>query len=179
MLQILVPGRDFFDEKTGCFGLTHDTTLQLEHSLLSISKWEARWHKPYLSDEPKTREECVDYIRCMTINSGVDPMIYNLLDDAFFRKVNDYIDEPMTATWFGKDDKPKTNPGVVTAEIIYYWMISMNIPFECQKWHINRLMTLIRVCGEKNAPKKKMSKEDLYAHHRKLNALHKSKHKGR
>lgn len=122
---------------------------------MSLSKWEARWEKPFLDNVPKTREQRLDYVRCMTITPNVDPAAYYGLTAENMEEINRYIDASMTATWFsGKE--PRTPTGnVVTAEIIYYWMIALNIPFECQKWHLNRLMTLIRVCNIKNTPPKK------------------------
>ena len=148
-------------------------TIQLEHSLVSLSKWESKWHKPFLSKVEKTAEETEDYIKCMTITQNVDPDIYKHLSSANIRSVNEYIKDPMTATWFSEDKtKPKgRNSGEqVTAEIIYYWMVTLNIPLECQKWHLNRLLTLIRVCNIKNQPPKKMSKKEVMARQAALNA---------
>lgn len=148
-------------------------TIQLEHSLVSLSKWESKWHKPFLSKVEKTAEETEDYIKCMTITQNVDPEIYKHLSSENIRSVNKYIKDPMTATWFSEDKtKPKgRNSGEqVTAEIIYYWMVTLNIPLECQKWHLNRLLTLIRVCNIKNQPPKKMSKKEVMARQAALNA---------
>lgn len=148
-------------------------TIQLEHSLVSLSKWESKWHKPFLSKVEKTAEETEDYIKCMTITQNVDPEIYKHLSSENIRSVNEYIKDPMTATWFSEDKtKPKgRNSGEqVTAEIIYYWMVTLNIPLECQKWHLNRLLTLIRVCNIKNQPPKKMSKKEVMARQAALNA---------
>lgn len=155
MLQITVPGFECFDERTNMFSYVKDTTLQLEHSLLSLSKWEQKWKKPFLGKTPKTIEECIDYVRCMTITSNVDPLVYKGLTTSNFELVNQYIEDPMTATWFNEEDNKQFNQNVVTAEIIYYWMVALNIPFECQKWHLNRLLTLVRVCNIKNSPQKK------------------------
>ena len=144
---------------------------------MSVSKWESRWCKPFLSNDPKTKEECDDYIRCMTLTQNVPQIVYKAIPDSVVEKVNDYIERPMTATWF-RDDKNRPGPKnreIVTAELIYYWMIALNIPFECQKWHLNRLLTLIRVCNEKNAPQKKMTKKDLYSYNRSLNEARKKR----
>ena len=154
MLWITVPGCEFFDPQNNTFGRTKTTTLQLEHSLLSVSKWEEKWCKPFLGKTEKTVEQCIDYVRCMTITQNVDPLVYQALTTANFDQINKYIEAPMTATWFSDTDKKNFGREVVTAEVIYYWMIALQIPFECQKWHLNKLLTLIRVCNIKNAPPK-------------------------
>ena len=175
MLTITVPGFDYIDEKTNEFGHVKTTTLQLEHSLVSLSKWERKWHIPFLGRDQKTNEQCLDYVRCMTITQNVDPNVYYGITPELFKKINDYIEDPMTATWFGKDKQGTPNREVVTAELIYYWMIALEIPFECQKWHLNSLLTLIRVCNAKNAPSKKQSRSDILAQNRALNAARKRK----
>lgn len=147
-----------------------DWVLQLEHSLISLSKWESKWCKPFFSKEDKTYEETLDYIRCMTLTSNVPDEVYKCLTPSNIAAINDYIAAPMTATWFGKDQQSKRSNEQVTSELIYYWMIALNIPFECQKWHINRLLTLIRVCNIKNQPPKKMSKRALMSRNAALNA---------
>ena len=162
MLQVTIPGYEWFNEKTNSFGKTKETTLQLEHSLVSIHRWEMKWCKPFLGKDPKTAEECVDYIRCMTLTQHVDPAVYNGITAEVMDQINNYIEAPMTATWFS--DKDKQGPPhreVVTSEVIYYWMISLNIPWECRKWHLNTLLTLIRVCNAKNAPKKKQNRREM------------------
>lgn len=174
MLQITIPGREFYDEEKNEFITTKSVTLQLEHSLVSLSKWESKWHKPFLSKDPKTREETEDYIRCMTINHGVDPYIYTAIDSDLIEKINAYIDDPMTATTFKKQNTPNSRK-IVTAEEIYYSMIAMEIPFECQKWHLNRLMTLIRVCSIRNTPSKKMSKREQSSMYSNLNAARRAR----
>ncbi len=147
-----------------------DWVLQLEHSLISLSKWESKWCKPFFSKEDKTYEETLDYIRCMTLTPNVPDEVYKCLTPSNIAAINDYIAAPMTATWFGKDQQSKKSNEQVTSELIYYWMIALNIPFECQKWHINRLLTLIRVCNIKNQPSKKMSKRALMSRNAALNA---------
>ena len=173
MLVITIPSQELFNEKNNEFYRSKEQTLTLEHSLVSLSKWESKWHKPFLSKDQKTAEEVKDYIRCMTLTQNVDPSIYNLLTVDNINEIEKYIDDPMTATWFNdhspNGNKP-TNREVVTAEIIYYWMISFNIPIECQKWHLNRLLTLVRVCNIKNSTDKKMSKADTLKQNRALNA---------
>lgn len=177
MLQVTIPASEYFDEKTGEFRSIRETTLQLEHSLVSISKWESKWQKPFLGKEDKTPEECADYVRCMTITQNVDPLVYRFLTKRNFQEINAYIEAPMTATTFSERDNKHFSREIITAEIIYYWMISLNIPFECQKWHLNKLLTLVRVCNIKNSPQKKMSKRELIERNRALNdARRKSMH---
>lgn len=170
MLRITIPAAEYFDENTQTFIPIKQQTLQLEHSLVSLAKWESKWKKPFISKENKTIEETVDYIRCMTLTQNVDPMVYLGINNSIVKQVSDYIDDPMTATWFSEDKNRKGNREIITAELIYYWMIALNIPPEYQKWHLNRLLTLIRVCNIKNAPPKKMSKKELLHRNRALNA---------
>lgn len=170
MLRITIPEREFWDEAKEEFIKTKTTTLQLEHSLVSLSKWESKWHKPFLGKGDKTVEETVDYIRCMTITQNVDPLVYSSITSDIIKQVSDYITDPMTATWFPKDDKSAPSREIITAEIVYYWMVTLNIPFECQKWHLNRLLTLIRVCNAKSAPPKKLSKKQLAERNAAINA---------
>lgn len=171
MLRIDVPDTEFFDNETQCFVDIKGQTLALEHSLVSIAKWEAKWNVPFLSrTHEKTRAMVLDYIQCMTITQNVNPLIYQVLTNEHIEKINRYIEQPMTATWFSEEKKPNTSSEVVTAEIVYYWMISLNIPIEFQKWHFNRLITLIRVCSIKNQPPKKMNKKEWAAKRRAMNA---------
>lgn len=173
MLQITIPATELFDDDKQEFVYTKEQTLKLEHSLVSLSKWESRWQKPFLTKEERTIEETIDYIKCMTITQNVDPDIYNYITNDNVRKVNAYIDAPMTATTFSNNGKGRPNREQITSELIYYWMISLNIPFECQKWHLNRLLTLIRVCNIKNQPAKKMSKGEIMSRNRALNEARK------
>lgn len=171
MLQITIPSRDdLWDESKGEFVTSKEQKLVLEHSLVSLSKWESKWCKPFLSKQEKTTEETIDYIRCMTLTQNVDPEVYNFLTDDNIRDVNAYIEAPMTATWFSNSNSGKQNREQITAELVYYWMIALNIPFECQKWHLNRLLTLIRVCEVKNLPPKKMSRREILNRNAALNA---------
>ncbi len=176
MLCITVPAAEYFDEKNYVFINIKEQKLQLEHSLVSLSKWEAKWHKPFLSDESKTIEESVDYVRCMTITQNVNPLVYNNIPAELFDKINAYIGDSMTATWFGGENRKTPRREIITAELIYYWMISFNIPMECQKWHLNRLVTLIRICGIKNAPPKKMGKRAIMEQNKALNAARTKKY---
>ena len=174
MLQITIPAGERWDEGKQEFIQVKGHTLQLEHSLISLSKWESKWCKAFLSNKDKTYEETMDYIKCMTIMPNVDPDVYNYLTSDNINQINEYIGAPMTATYFSEDKSRKAGHDVVTAELIYYWMISLNIPFECQKWHLNRLLALIRVCNIKNQPPKKMSKREIMSRNAALNAARRS-----
>lgn len=170
MLKITIPAMELYDDVRNEFVTTKEQELQLEHSLVSLSKWEAKWHKPFLSNSvKKTEEEMIDYIKCMTLTQNVKPEVYHYLTADIFNKVSEYIENPMTATTIhGQEHKPTRE--VVTSELVYYWMITLGIPMECQKWHLNRLFMLINVCSVKNAPNKKMSRNDILAQNRALNA---------
>lgn len=168
MLEITIPGTELFDEETLTFTTTESVTLLLEHSLLSISKWESKWKKPFLSDKDKTKEEMIDYIRCMTITKNVPSEAYLGLSNGNIETIGNYIQDSMTATWF-REERSAPSREIITSEIIYYWMIANNIPMECQKWHLNRLLTLIKVCQIKNSPKKKMSVGDIARRNNELN----------
>lgn len=169
MLQIVMPERELFNEETGEFITYKKQPLQLEHSLVSLSKWESKWKKPFLTMEPRTREEMIDYIRCMTINQGVDPNVYNAIDLDTFKQIEAYIADSHTATTIVDRSGRSGGRQTVTSELIYYWMIDCGIPFECQKWHLNRLLTLIRICHIKQGPEKAMSKAGIFAENRALN----------
>lgn len=175
MLRITIPPvvSEEFNENTNEFIYTtvrKEQTLQLEHSLLSLSKWESKWCKPFFSNKDKTDEEILDYVKCMTLTPNVEPDVYTRLTVSNFAEILEYINAPMTATTFSTNQNNKNGREIITAELIYYWMIALNIPFECQKWHINRLLTLIKVCNIKNAPPKKMSKSDIMRRNAALNA---------
>jgi hypothetical protein len=172
MLQIVVPASELFDEKTETFIKTKETTLRLEHSLLSISKWESKWCKPFLAktkNDRRTPKEMLDYIKCMSLVGNVPDEVFNALTPENMTAINNYINHPMTASTVA--DRPGS-PGrteVITSELIYYWMVAYNIPFECEKWHINRLIMLIRICNAKQNPQK-ISSRDLAKRNRELNA---------
>lgn len=170
MLQITIPAIEKYDPVNNLFYTSKEYHLCLEHSLISISKWEAKWNKPFLKKDRKTHEESIDYIRCMTLTPNVDPEAYMGIDSAIFKKIEEYMDAPMTATTFTRNKNESPSREVYTSEVLYYLMISYGIPFECQKWHINRLITLIKVCEIKNSPKKKMSASEIMAQNRELNA---------
>lgn len=175
-ITISIPEWESFDSDKGEFKLHPGKDVQFEHSLLSLSKWESKWHKPFLGDSKKSREEIADYIRCMCMTQSVDPAYFDAMTRDQHQQLQDYINDPMTATWFSS--KGQESRDTITSEIIYYWMIAQNVPFDpCQKWHLNRLLTLIRVCGEKNNPPKKMSKRDMLEQRNALNAQRKAKYK--
>lgn len=178
MLQVTIPATEYYDEAKERFvEIKRPTILQLEHSLLSISKWESKWHIPFLGKDLKTDEAMVDYVRCMTIASkDVDPVVYYAIPADVTKQINGYIENPMTATTFSDRQNNKFNREIITAEIIYYWMVSLEIPFDpCEKWHLNRLLALVRVCNIKNGPEKKMSKRDIMNQNRSLNAARKQR----
>ena len=169
MLRITIPATEMWDERNAEFVSTKEQTLQLEHSLVSLSKWESKWGKSFISTTNMTYEETIDYIKCMTLTQNVNPDVYRNLTNQNIEDVRQYINAPMTATYFAENKNKKKNREIVTAEIIYYWMIALNIPFECQKWHLNRLITLIRVCEIKNKPAKKMSRREILSQNAALN----------
>ena len=175
MLRIDIPEREYFDEKTERFGKIRATTLYMEHSLISISKWEAKWHIPFFDSE-KTIEQTMDYIKCMILNREIDDksVLLNFLTKEDIEKINDYINDPMTATVI-QDDGRRGRTQKVTSELIYCWMVQFNIPSDYEKWHINRLIMLIRVCSEENKPKKKMSRKEIMAQNKALNAARKAR----
>lgn len=171
MLKITIPEKELFDENKNIFITVKEQVLELEHSLVSISKWESKWNKPFLNDKnEKTLEETIDYIKCMTITKNVSDEVYLDLSQENIKDIKKYIDSPMTATTFNNIGNKKSNREVITSELIYYWMIANNIPMECQKWHINRLLTLLRICSIKNTPPKKMSRNEIMSRNATLNA---------
>ncbi len=178
MLRIVVDGKELWNEATSEFIQCKEQVLQLEHSLVSISKWEAKFHKPFLSDTDKTYEETIAYIKMMTITQNVDPNVYYCLSSDNIRAINSYIDDPMTATTIS-DHKNGGRRDIVTSELIYYWMVALNIPFECQKWHLSRLLTLIRVCEIKSRPPKKMSQQSIMRQNSSLNKARRARHHSR
>lgn len=170
MLRIQVPLEpEKWDEKNEMFIIPETRTLQLEHSLVSISKWESKWAVPFYAKRDKTTEEVIDYIKCMTITQNVKDEIYDYLTKSNISEILSYIEAPMTATTFHKKMHTAPNRETVTSELIYHWMIELGIPMECQKWHINRLLTLVEVRNRKLQPPKKTNKRELTSQYAKLN----------
>lgn len=171
MLKIVIPGREYFNEETFEFENTKPQEVTLEHSLISISKWESKWHKPFLDEKrEKTDQEFIDYVRCMSLSNLPDEVFENISE----RNKADilmYINDSMTATWFAEDKTPPPSNKIITSEVIYSWMIQNEIPFECQKWHLNRLLTLIKVCSLENMPAKKMSPMSILSQNASLNKM--------
>ena len=187
MLTITIPEKRWWDEDKEEFRSIKSTKLQLEHSLISLSKWESKWKKPFLGNKDLTREESIDYIRCMTITQSVDPIVYESIDNEIMKKIRSYVDDTMTATTISKPIGETQSPvrkETVTSELIYYWMVTANIPWEAQKWHLNRLLTLIEVINVKNeqskakGPYKKPSRSAL-RNRSALNAKRRAKAKSR
>lgn len=184
MLEITIPGsEDEWDSEKEKFVNRKPCTIKLEHSLISISKWEAKWHIPFMEQKQMNNEQLMDYVRCMTLTQNVDPEVYRHLTRENVYAIQDYMLDPMTATWFGNNEQ-KTQGGfnkkqVVTSELIYYWMIAQNIPVEFERWHISRLLTLIEVCSiknkEANGGNKKMNKQQILNQNSKINAARRAR----
>ena len=171
MLKLVIPAQEAWNEQKQEFITTKETHLVLEHSLVSLSKWESKWKKPFLTDKQKTFDETIDYMRCMTITQNIDPDVYYCVTNENIEAVNKYIEDSMTATTITrKQQKGRINGEQVTSELVYYWMVALNIPFECQKWHLNRLITLIEICNIKSEKPKKMGRKSIYSQNSALNA---------
>lgn len=185
-LPILIPARELFDEKTSRIIEIPSKKLILEHSLVSISRWESKWHKPYLpqpgipkAEQQRSKEQLIDYVRCMTIDGNVDPLVYRGLTSKNFRDIKAYIEDPHTATVISKMNKAGGRD-IITNELIYCWMTQLNIPFQpCEKWHLNHLMSLIEVCAIKSQPSKKMSPKEVMRRNHSLNAARRAKYNTR
>ena len=176
MLRITVPAQEMWDEVNEQFVYGDEVTLELEHSLVSLSKWESKHHKAFLTKKEKTAEENLNYIKCMTLNDRVPDEVYARLTQENIYQILAYIEDPMTATRYFEDKKPSTSRDVMTAEYIYWCMLANGIPFECQYWHLNRLIALIKMCALKNGKPKKMSKSDIANRHRQINAANRAKY---
>ena len=165
---IHISSEEMWDEEKEEFSEAYHTTISIEHSLISLQKWEAIWHKPFLTEEEHTPEETISYIKCMTLTQNVKDEVYSMLSPKNLEEIEEYISDEMTATTFGEHDgKGVVDRTQITAELLYYWMIQYNIPYDCRKWHINQLITLIKVCGIKaeeandQSKNKKLTSEDL------------------
>lgn len=169
MLKLIIKGDEVYDEATNRFGTVNDTILELEHSLLSVSKWESKFEKPFLANTEKTVDEIMDYIRFMIITPDVSPNIVQNFSQENFEQVNAYINSKQSATTFGQMPDRRGPGETITSELVYYWMVQFNIPFECEQWHLNRLFSLIQICNIKQSKPKKMSKGDIARRNRELN----------
>lgn len=194
MFEITIPGEELWDARRAEFTSTKAVTLRLEYSLVSLSKWESKWHIPFFDDSmEKTPEQMQDFVRCMTVTQGVDPTVYARLTVENLNAIYRYMEDPMTATWFAGEGRPgeknqngtskrrarRRPPGtgkVLTSEVLYSRMFQAGVPIECERWHLNRLMTLIRVCQEEQAPPRKMSRKDALRQRRELNAARMKKY---
>lgn len=176
MLEITIPKTELYDSKNNRFVNIEEQTLRLEHSLVSLSKWESKWHKPFLSDRYETTyEETLDYIKCMTITQNVKPEVYNAITAQHVEQIKNYINSQMTATYFSHEPKGTINGEEITSELIYYWMSELNIPWESQKWHLSRLIALIKIFNVKRQPEQKRSESDMWADYEALNKARREK----
>lgn len=175
MLTLHVPAEVLWDPAKEEFIHTEERVIQLEHSLVSLAKWESKWKKPFLSNESKTEEEIIDYLRCMCLNEEDESYDFRYIPSSCLKEIRDYIDDSMTATTFHKPEGAGGRREIVTAEIIYYWLVALEIPFEVQYWHLNRLLTLVNVCNEKQKPARKMRRSDILANNKALNAARRAR----
>jgi hypothetical protein len=176
MLSIIVTGTELFDEETQTFSTVGDQVLELEHSLVSLSKWESKFQKPFLSDDGKSGDELIWYVRFMMLSDFVDPTKEIQLSQENLDTINSYIDSPQSATTFGLMPETKGRGETITSELIYYWLVAFNIPFEVETWHLNRLFSLIKICNIKNSKPTKMSRRAIAERNRQLNAERREKY---
>lgn len=172
MLELTIPDTEMWDEEHRKFVTQRGATIHLEHSLISVSKWESIHQKAFLGREDKTVDETIDYVRCMTLDKNIPKEVYQCVTDDNIKAVNEYIANPYSATKFFDSRMHKTTAmpkDTMTSEVIYYLMFAYSIPKECEKWHLNRLLTLLRVFDIKSNPQKKMSRRDIANQNRRLN----------
>jgi hypothetical protein len=176
MLELAIAiGEEYFDDEKEEFVYPNVVILQLEHSLVSISKWESKWHKPFLTKDAKSEEETLDYVKCMVLNEHIPDEVYAFFTKDHVNQINNYIQDSMTATTFSNESGAKGKKEIITSELIYYWMVVLNIPSEYQYWHLNRLLTLIKVCNVKNTPPKKRSQREIMNQYEALNRARREK----
>jgi hypothetical protein len=169
MLRIHLKGNEFWDEESEEFKVVEEVTLDLEHSLVSLSKWESKFEKPFLGAGEKTDDEVLAYIEAMILNEKFPPGVCSRLGQDQLTEIDKYINAKKSATFFSDTIGQRGSREVITSELIYYWMIAFSIPFECQHWHLNRLFTLIRVCNVKNSKPQKRNRSEMIAERRRLN----------
>ena len=175
-IRIRIPELHLFNEATNEFFDIRETYLTMEHSLVSISKWESKWHIPYLAPGEKTPEQALDYLRCMTITQNIQPGIYNYIPDTEMRRIKNYIEDSMSAYKFKEEEGKGRTKKAITSDYLYFCMVTYRIPVEFERWHLNRLITLIQICSEENNPKKnKKSKRRITSDYAALNAARRAK----
>jgi len=177
VLDLYIPGKEFWNSELQEFIYTKDITLHLKHSLVSLTRWEQHYKRRFLDDGPKNEEEYRFYIQCMTLNKDVDPLVYTVLQEDDIKKVTDYLHDSMTATTLPKQNNNRSNSEKLSSELIYYYMSALNIPFECEKWFLNNLIILISIASIKNNPQEKKSKPS-WSSIRALNAARNAKARG-
>ena len=177
VLDLYVPGKEFWNSELQEFIYTKDITLHLKHSLVSLTRWEQHYKRRFLDDGPKNEEEYRFYIQCMTLNKDVDPLVYTVLQEDDIKKVTDYLHDSMTATTLPKQNNNHSNSEKLSSELIYYYMSALNIPFECEKWFLNNLIILISIASIKNNPQEKKSRPS-WSSIRALNAARNAKARG-
>lgn len=174
MLRIIIDGDESFNDDTQTFGTINDVVVELEHSLVSLSKWESKHQKPFLSTGAKTADEIFDYLKTMVVTPNLDLDVLYRCSQKNLDAIQEYIDSSQSATTFGSMPEHRGPGEVITSELIYYWVVSFNIPFECETWHLNRLFSLIRICNIKNSKSKKMPRNEIAQRNRDLNAKRKA-----
>lgn len=180
MLLVSIKGQRLWDERKEEFITLSPAVFEIEHSLVAVKKWESIYKKPFFGKEEKSPEDILNYIRCMTVTKNVDQSVYNYIPMENLKQILEYIGDSMTATWFSKQTEQKTGKKeIITSEIIYYWMITLQIPLECENWHLNQLFTLIRVFAVKNGKDTKMSKKDAANYREMINAANRKKFKSK
>lgn len=179
MLKLIIPGEEYFNEETEEFETIGDFELELEHSLISLSKWESIHQKPFLSNSDKTSEEILDYVKAMILTPIYPEGLFERFTNIQFSQINKYIESKESATTFGDMPERKGRGEVITSELIYYWMVAFTIPFECETWHLNRLFALIRICNLKNSKPQKRSRSEVAARNRELNAQRRAQYNTR
>jgi len=175
MIKITIPPSELWDDNRQEFiTITEPIIIPMEHSLVSIHEWEKQWHKPFLKKFPKkTTDETVSYLACMSLRDDVDPKVFYAIPKGEMERINKYIEDPMSARTKSSGQRSAKRE-TITAELIYFWMFTYNIPYECREWHLNSLLSLIELCSIKNTPPKKMSASQKYA---KYNALNNARRK--